>query len=459
MVDEGDIVEFRIMVSNNGPSNATGVKVSDKLPSGLAYVSHRANRGTYNPSTGIWDLGNFPTTMATAELIIEAEVEEGTAGVTLTNRASVSADQQDPNSTNNSDTAQVRVRTVTPPPGNQADLGVSKVVNVPTAKEGDLVMFTVAVRNYGPAEATGVSVSDALPNGLSYVAHNTTVGVYTPATGLWTIGTVAPNTPVEIRLVLVAQVGLGTQGRTLTNEAQIRGNELDPDSRNNLAQASVTAVGPGGQDDDGDGLPNPVDPCPTDPDCDDDGIPDGMDPCPQVPGVFCEGVKPSVVINELGWSGTTASVTDQWLELFSLVDEDVVLDGWRIEVITKNEERTSIELAGTIKGRGFYVAERGHDKVISDIPAGTVFSALIPLEGAILWLVNARGMVVDLVNPSGGPWPAGINLPRLAVSMERIKADAPGTEENWKNNNTVQRRGLDALGLPINGTPGGENSK
>ncbi|UCF09740.1 MAG: lamin tail domain-containing protein, partial [Candidatus Bipolaricaulota bacterium] len=41
---------------------------------------------------------------------------------------------------------------------------------------------------------------------------------------------------------------------------------------------------------DDDGLPDPDDPCPTDPDCDDDGIPDPDDPCPTDPDCDDDGI-------------------------------------------------------------------------------------------------------------------------------------------------------------------------
>ena len=54
--DVDDDVVFTITVSNAGPAAATGVIVTDKLPSGFTYVSHSSG-GAYNPVTGIWSVG------------------------------------------------------------------------------------------------------------------------------------------------------------------------------------------------------------------------------------------------------------------------------------------------------------------------------------------------------------------------------------------------------------------
>jgi uncharacterized repeat protein (TIGR01451 family) len=54
--DVGTNVVFTINVTNNGPSDATGVEVTDQLPSGYAFVS---SDGTYDDATGIWTIGDI----------------------------------------------------------------------------------------------------------------------------------------------------------------------------------------------------------------------------------------------------------------------------------------------------------------------------------------------------------------------------------------------------------------
>lgn len=56
----GQTVIFTVTATNNGPGNATGVSVSDLLPSGYIYSSHNAPAGTtYNSVTGIWSIGDL----------------------------------------------------------------------------------------------------------------------------------------------------------------------------------------------------------------------------------------------------------------------------------------------------------------------------------------------------------------------------------------------------------------
>ena len=53
----GHTVVFTIVVTNNGPGNATGVAVTDILQSGYVYVSSTTTAGVFNSSTGVWTIG------------------------------------------------------------------------------------------------------------------------------------------------------------------------------------------------------------------------------------------------------------------------------------------------------------------------------------------------------------------------------------------------------------------
>jgi len=57
--NNGDVITFTITVTNHGPSTATGVEVTDVLPSGLDYTSHSASQGTYTQGTGVWAVGSL----------------------------------------------------------------------------------------------------------------------------------------------------------------------------------------------------------------------------------------------------------------------------------------------------------------------------------------------------------------------------------------------------------------
>jgi uncharacterized repeat protein (TIGR01451 family)/fimbrial isopeptide formation D2 family protein len=86
-----------------------------------------------------------------------------------------------------------------------------------TPAEGEVVAFTIAVTNDGPDDATGVSLSDLLPAGLTATANNGTTasGTYDATTGLWNIGDIASGATVTLTLEGTVDVGEG--GNTITN--------------------------------------------------------------------------------------------------------------------------------------------------------------------------------------------------------------------------------------------------
>lgn len=53
---------------------------------------------------------------------------------------------------------------------------------------GDYVTWIVSVINKGPDTAKNVKVFDQLPDGLKYIKHTTTKGIFNPESGIWNIG-------------------------------------------------------------------------------------------------------------------------------------------------------------------------------------------------------------------------------------------------------------------------------
>ncbi len=52
----GEVVTFTIEVQRNG-GNVNNVEVTSLLPIGLTYDSHAASQGSYDPGSGVWDIG------------------------------------------------------------------------------------------------------------------------------------------------------------------------------------------------------------------------------------------------------------------------------------------------------------------------------------------------------------------------------------------------------------------
>ncbi|MER8044638.1 hypothetical protein [Streptomyces sp. NPDC094032] len=104
-VTVGQTVSYRVTVHNAGPSPATGVTVTDRLPSGLAFLSAEASRGAYDAGTGLWTVGDLAVG-ARATLTLRAKATK--TGL-VTNTASVTAVEKDPDPSDNTDSVRVCV--------------------------------------------------------------------------------------------------------------------------------------------------------------------------------------------------------------------------------------------------------------------------------------------------------------------------------------------------------------
>lgn len=232
---EGDAVTYTITITNSG-GPATLVSITDLLPAGVTYSSHLASQGTYTPGTGVWDVGTVDSPGGTENLQIVATVNAGTAGSTIINTATLtSSTPADSTPGDNSDSASLTV--VAP------DLAVTKAVNDATPDEGDSVTFTVTVTNVGTGGATGVTVTDLLPPGLTFVSSNASQGSYVSGTGIWTVGSVAASGNATLQIV--ATVNAGTSGTTITNTASLTtSTPADPNAANNSDSESLNVGQP-----------------------------------------------------------------------------------------------------------------------------------------------------------------------------------------------------------------------
>ncbi|MCA9175273.1 MAG: DUF11 domain-containing protein [Planctomycetales bacterium] len=219
----GDEVDFTVTVLNNGPDAATGVTVEDILPAGLAFVGSSPTQGSYSAASGIWTVGTLAPGQSE---VLTITVEVTTPGKKVNVAQVETADQTDIDSTpgNNVDTEDDQDMAMFSP--EVIDLELTKTVDNTRPNVGENVEFTITVDNVGEFVATGVTIRDALPVGLSYVTYAAGRGTYDSATGIWTIGTLVDGGSET--LTLVARVD--TPG-VKVNVAQVQAaNEYDIDS-------------------------------------------------------------------------------------------------------------------------------------------------------------------------------------------------------------------------------------
>ncbi len=156
----GATVSYDIVVANAGPETVTALTLVDTLPSALSDPVFTPQTGTYDEATALWD-GVTLAPGSTIVLQVTADVALSTTGE-ITNEVVVSpVDHSDPDHGNNA-------ASTTDPVDPQNSLSVSKDAS-DVDEESREVDFTIVVSNDGPSNATGVTITDVLPDGLTVV--------------------------------------------------------------------------------------------------------------------------------------------------------------------------------------------------------------------------------------------------------------------------------------------------
>ncbi|WP_308343882.1 DUF11 domain-containing protein [Streptomyces sp. MK37H] len=109
---------------------------------------------------------------------------------------------------------------------------MTKPADTTTVTVGEMVTYRVTVRNTGPQQATGVTATDQLPAGLTFLSATASHGSYA-AIGVWSVGDLAVGASATMTLQAKATTG------AVANAATVYGNETDHGSDGNAD--SVTA--------------------------------------------------------------------------------------------------------------------------------------------------------------------------------------------------------------------------
>jgi uncharacterized repeat protein (TIGR01451 family) len=240
----GANITYTITLTNNGPSDAQTVTVTDTVPpTNTTLVSAMVTTGTGWSQGGSVTFSK-PTVAAgeTAVFTIVVKVNSNTAqGTVISNTATAATVTTDPNSANDSSTATTAVIV-------RADLAVTKSDSPDPVIAGNNLTYTINYINNGPSDAQTVTVTDAVPANATFVSAAVTVGagwsVSAPAVG--GTGNIVFSKATSLALdaatfTIVVNINPSTaNGATITNSATAATATADPTPGNNTGTATTT---------------------------------------------------------------------------------------------------------------------------------------------------------------------------------------------------------------------------
>ena len=228
-----DMIEYTIVVVNNGPDKSFNVTVGDLLPDGVKFIS---SNGQYNPDTGVWFVGDLDANESATLKIVVQVIKVGN----ITNNVNVTGTGHDTNLTNNNDSVSVSVP-------ESVLLNITKVANSTIIVAGENVGYTVVINNYGPSVASDVVLKDIFNSNellnLQYSLNGVDWLDYNEAINLGNI-----DVGASVTVYFRAKVNGSVRGDVLntvnitTSVDDARGNFTDNETVNVIANTTLVVI-------------------------------------------------------------------------------------------------------------------------------------------------------------------------------------------------------------------------
>lgn len=235
-IEPGDTLRYEIVVDNIGTQNATNVSITDVLDTNLTNISPQ-DGGTFNAATrtASWALASVAAkTQTTLRLLATVALPLDT-GTQISNQATVDSTEttailtDDPNTPASDDATVVTVVSV-------PDFSTSTKSFVDTnggeVEPGNVLTYTLTIKNSGNSSADNVVVSDILDANLEFIGagqggkfNSNTRQLLWNATSTAALLKLAPQAPLELTFLAEIKTPLADQTQ-ICNQGQIASDEV-----------------------------------------------------------------------------------------------------------------------------------------------------------------------------------------------------------------------------------------
>jgi uncharacterized repeat protein (TIGR01451 family) len=218
LIEEGDTILYTMVITNNGPTTATNVIVSDTIATAYLTNTHVTLTpgfvSTFVGGVVQWTNPAF-SKGARATLSVTSVARPGSNGQAIVNAATVTSDTPDWNPANNRSDVTFVI----------GGLAISKFVDRSIADVGEPIVWTIVITNTGTTNASNVLVTDVFTPSLDITASPTrspTIGFISRVgnTVNYNNASLAPGVPVRITVKTRANKNV-TSAETISNRAKV----------------------------------------------------------------------------------------------------------------------------------------------------------------------------------------------------------------------------------------------
>ena len=234
-VQLNDIINYDLVVTNNGPNTAQDVQVTDNIPAGTSYVSTAGS--AFSCTQNGSNITCTRPTMTTGEShTIRVRLQADNVNYTeVTNQAAVTISNIDIDNSNNTASETTAIL-------QQADVTITKSDSADPVFFGDTFRYDLVVRNNGPHTAQDVTVTDDLPRGIKLTSINGQGFACSRAEQRVTCTRETLNRNESHTIQIYVTADPEYQGTTVNNSAAVSTTTSETNTNNNNDSETTTLI-------------------------------------------------------------------------------------------------------------------------------------------------------------------------------------------------------------------------